>query len=228
MKRAIIVANGQLVLPPNLQDYITSSSLIIAVDGGIRNCLSLGIRPNIIIGDLDSTDDYKLANYQDAGVQIIQYPTHKDETDLELALQYAKEHGVSEVILLGGLGARWDMTIANILILTHPKYSEQKIHILDSTQELFILRAGNHTLIQGRAGEKISLIPLTGDVSGIVTSGLEYPLNDETLQFGTARGVSNIFTQEQAQIFFRHGLLLCVINRGEFQLGNTKNENNHE
>ena len=215
MKKAIIVANGQVVKPPGLQNYISSSSIIIAVDGGIRNCISLGIRPNIIIGDLDFIEDCKIGEYRDAGVQIIQYPTHKDETDLELALHHTNEIGVSEVILLGGLGARWDMTIANILLIAHPKYKEMNVHILDGTQELLMLRSGSHSIVHGHHGDVISLIPIAGDVTGIVTSGLEYPLNDETLQFGTARGVSNVFTQEQAQIYINRGVLLCIINRGK-------------
>jgi len=215
VKKAIIIANGQVVKPPNLKNYITSSAIIIAADGGIHNCISLGIRPNIIIGDLDSIEVRKIEEYWDAGVQIIQYPTHKDETDLELALHHTKEIGVCEVILLGGLGARWDMTIANILLIAHPQYKDMNILILDGTQELFILRAGLHSIVHGHPGGLISLIPIAGDVTGIVTSGLEYPLNDETLQYGTARGVSNVFTQEQAQIFITQGVLLCVINRGE-------------
>ena len=228
MKKAIIVANGQLVEPHNIQDYISSASLVIAVDGGIRNCLSLGIRPNILIGDLDSVDDNKIGEYRDAGAQIIQYPTHKDETDLELALQYAKEIEVNEVIIIGGLGARWDMTIANIFLFAHPKYKDMNICILDGTQELFILRAGTHSIVHGRPGDTISLIPLAGDATGIVTTGLEYPLNDETLQFCTTRGVSNTFTQDHAQIFIKHGLLLCIINQGENYSGNIKEEDDHE
>jgi thiamine pyrophosphokinase len=215
LKKAIIIANGQMVKPPNLTNYITSSFIIIAADGGIRNCISLGIRPNIIIGDLDSIDDRKIGEYRDAGVRIIQYPSHKDETDLELALFHSKEIGVSEVILLGGLGARWDMTIANMLLIAHPKYKEMNIHVMDGTQELIIMRSGTQSIVHGQPGDVISLIPIAGDVTGIVTSGLYYPLNGETLQFGTARGVSNVFTQEQAQIFITQGVLLCVINRGE-------------
>lgn len=228
MKKAIIVTNGQLVEPLNLQDHISSSSLVIAADGGIRNCLSLGIRPNILIGDLDSVEDNIIGEYRDAGAQIIQYPTRKDETDLELALQYAKEIGVNEVILIGSLGARWDMTIANIFLLAHPKYKDMNIRILDGTQELFILRAGIRSIVQGRRGDTISLLPIAGDATGIVTTGLDYPLNDETLQICTTRGVSNVFIQDQAQIFIKHGLLLCIINRGENYSGNIYDEDDHE
>jgi thiamine pyrophosphokinase len=87
------------------------------------------------------------------------------------------------------------------------------MRFLDGNQELFLLRAGNHSLVYGHPGDTLSLIPFTGDVSGIITKGLEYPLNDETLQFGTSRGVSNVLLQGQAQIYIQQGLLLCVLNK---------------
>ncbi len=200
MKQAIIIANGKMERPDALSSYLNSSTLIITADGGIYNCISLGLRPNVIIGDLDSIKDEELTIYTQAGTEIFKYPKRKDETDLELALQYALKIGITDLIIIGGLGARWDMSIANILIIAHPMYADINIRLLDGHQEIRLLRAGDSTIIHGHPGETISLIPLAGDVLGITTSGLEYPLNDETLQFGTARGVSNVFILEQVQI----------------------------
>ena len=213
MKRAIIVANGKMKEPVEFLSYLKTSTLIIAADGGVHNCKTLGLQPQVIIGDLDSMSSTEVTDYQQAGVKVVQYPTHKDETDLELALRYVMEQEFSDVIIIGGLGARWDMTIDNILLIAHPMFSGLKIHMLDGTQELLMFRAAERSPINGRPGDTISLIPLTGDVSGITTEGLEYPLKDETLYFGTSRGVSNVLLQEQAQVFFRQGLLLCIINR---------------
>jgi thiamine pyrophosphokinase len=117
------------------------------------------------------------------------------------------------VIILGGLGARWDMTIANIHLIAHPMFAGLHIRLLDGTQELRLLRAGDRSVIHGRSGDTLSLIPLAGDVSGIITSGLEYQLNDETLHFGSSRGVSNVLIQDQADILFRQGVLLCIVNK---------------
>lgn len=214
MKRAIIFANGRMEKLPKIVADIQASDLLIAADGGIHHCKSLGIQPHVIIGDLDSMDPNEVTAYREAGVNVIQFPAHKDETDLELALQFALKHEVAEVIILGGLGARWDMTIANILLIAHPMFTRLKIRLLDGTQELVLLRAGKRSNIQGQPGDTISLIPLAGDARGIITHGLEYPLMDETLQFGSSRGVSNVFIQEHAQIFFREGLLLCILSVG--------------
>ena len=213
MKQAILFANGKVQLPFTLASYLPTAAVIIAVDGGIHNCLSLGFQPNILIGDFDSIGDKELTTFQEGDVDIIRYPTHKDETDLELALQHTIMLGIKDVIILGGLGARWDMTIANILLISNPLYKDMNIKFLDGSQELFILKAGEDSKIMGQPGDTLSLIPLMGDVRGIRTIGLEYPLNNETLEFGTARGVSNILNYEQVMVYYQEGLLCCVHRR---------------
>jgi thiamine pyrophosphokinase len=215
MKRAIIFANGRMEKPPEILSILENSDLLIAADGGTQNCEALGIRPNVILGDLDSMDPNEVTTYRDAGVDVIRYPTHKDESDLELSLQYTLAHGFTDIIIIGGLGERWDMTMINILLMAHPKYSGLNIRLLDGTQELLLLKPGIMVELCGKPGDTLSLIPLAGDACGIITQGLEYPLHNETLQFGGSRGVSNVFTAACAQIAFNTGLILCIINRQE-------------
>ncbi len=211
MKRAVIFANGRMEAPPPFIKDINASDLIIAADGGTQHCKSLAITPNVIIGDLDSIDSNDLAIYQQAGVKIIQHPSHKDETDLELALWLTLKYEIMQVYVIGALGARWDMTIANVLLLANPKFSRLSIHLLDGSQELIILGGKGQHKIKGKPGALISLIPITGDVFGITTQGLEYPLNNETLYFGATRGVSNVFTSDLAELTVTEGILLICL-----------------
>jgi thiamine pyrophosphokinase len=201
--------------PPPFIKVIDPSDFIIAADGGSHHCKSLGITPNVIIGDFDSLDLKDVNTYRQAGVEIIQHPTHKDETDLELALLLATKHDITHVFIIGALGDRWDMTIANILLAAHPVFSHIAIRFLDGSQELSILRGEGHIAINGRPGFLVSLIPIAGDALGITTNGLEYPLNNETLYFGTSRGVSNVFSNSHAQIYVRDGILLICLSNSE-------------
>ena len=93
MKQAIILANGQMEAPADLSSEIKASALVIAADGGVHHCHSLGIQPDVIIGDFDSYSPDELNAHRKAGAEIIQFPTRKDETDLELALIHAKGPG---------------------------------------------------------------------------------------------------------------------------------------
>jgi thiamine pyrophosphokinase len=212
MRRAIIFANGEMLDPPGMLQDLQSGDVIIAADGGTHHCQALGITPGVIIGDFDSLEPEEIASYAHLGVETILYPSHKDETDLELALQYALKQRIHEIYVIGALGARWDMTIANIMLLAHPKFSRIKIHLLDGIAEFIILRGSERATIHGQAGKPLSLIPLGGDCFGVSTQGLEYPLKDETLYFGSPRGVSNVFLEDVAQVKLKEGVLLCILN----------------
>jgi thiamine pyrophosphokinase len=121
---------------------------------------------------------------------------------------------MKQIFIIGALGDRWDMTIANILLAAHPDLSHIAIRFLDGSQELSILRGEGQIDFDGKPGFLVSLIPIAGDARGITTYGLEYPLNNETLYFGTSRGVSNVISKSHAQIYIREGvILICLSNQ---------------
>ncbi len=215
MKRAIIFANGRMDLKPPILENLHPDDLIIAADGGTHHCKSIGITPNVIIGDFDSVDPNEFIYYQQAGIETVRYPTHKDETDLELALVFALNHRVTHVYIIGALGNRWDMTIANVLLAVHIRFSQLSIRLLDGLDEFVVLRGEGHVDINDRPGDTLSLIPIGGDAHGIITHGLVYPLADETLYFGSSRGVSNVIISNQAQVIIRAGILLVCISCNE-------------
>jgi thiamine pyrophosphokinase len=70
-----------------------------------------------------------------------------------------------------------------------------------------------HLALTGAAGDLLSLLPLGGDAAGVTTAGLAYPLRDETLYLGQARGISNVFEGVEAQVWLRDGMLLVIHTR---------------
>jgi thiamine pyrophosphokinase len=201
----VIFANGQLtrsiVLEPD--------DLVIAADGGTHHCLGLGIRPQVVIGDLDSVRDDELEALSAQGTEIITYPRRKDFTDLELALLEAQKRGADRVLVLAGLGKRWDQSLANILLPA--AFADLQISLVDGRQELHFLHPGEPFEISGQPGDTVSLIPLGGDAHGITTHGLEYPLYAESLQLGSTRGISNVLLEEHASVRLGEGMLLCAM-----------------
>jgi len=203
--RYIIVANGIL----NQQIEVKTDDVIIAADGGTTHCLNQNIYPNVVIGDLDSISKEVIQELQTHNTKIIQYPTQKDFTDLELALSFAKDQSAEEIIIYGALGARWDQTIANLLLpILFPSIS---ITIIDEVQRLHYLHSGQSITINGNQKDIISLIPLKGDAVGITTEGFEYPLTNETLYFGSSRGVSNRLLEKHGKVSLSKGFLLCAV-----------------
>jgi thiamine pyrophosphokinase len=167
----------------------------------------------VLIGDMDSVNEDELAHWQEAGTQIIQHIPHKDENDLELALLYAKENGVEEVLILGGLGRRWDQTVANLLLPAYENLRGLYVTFWDQGQWLYLVEG--EKIIHGVAGQTVSLIPIGGDAEGVSTQGLAWPSDKETLYFGATRGVSNVMLGDEAVVSVRKGLLLCVISDQE-------------
>lgn len=212
--RAVIIASGWLSEPEHARTLIREDDLLIAADGGADHFSTLGLLPDILVGDLDSITTVTLHRLESSGVEIIRYDPHKDYTDLELALQLAQERQCNQALVLGAAGSRWDQTIASLLLPAAQRFQEMDIHLVDGRQELRLLCAGDMLHVQGAPGDLVSLIPLSAAAAGITTQGLEYPLQDEELLLGATRGVSNVMLGEQASIHLGQGLLLCVILRG--------------
>jgi thiamine pyrophosphokinase len=215
--RACIFANGELRRPDLDRDRIRPNDLLIAADGGGRYCLQFGLKPTVLIGDFDSLDHETLEAFRNAGTEVIQHPASKDRTDLELAIRYACDHGADEILILGGLGQRWDQTLANLLLPAAPYLSGKKIRLVDGLQEIAVLRSGERLTIHGQPGDTVSLIPLSSDSREIATSGLKYSLNRDTLSFGSTRGISNVLLDREASIELGEGLLLCILIHANYE-----------
>jgi thiamine pyrophosphokinase len=209
--RAIIFANGKLSNPSGVRQHLLPGDIIVAADGGAQHCLKLKLTPDILVGDFDSIDPAQLQRLQQGGTQIIRHPARKDYTDLELALQHVQALGATHCLVFAGLGEHWDQTLANLLLPTTLELSQVRINFIDGNQELTVLHSGDRHEIHGQSGDTVSLIPLKGDVHGVSTEGLEYPLAAERLVFGATRGVSNVLVGEHAQVTIQEGLLLCAV-----------------
>jgi len=208
--RAIIFAGGKLAHPNHDLSCLQADDWIIAANGGARHCLALGLSPKVVIGDFDSLTPAELRSLESGGTEIIRRPRHKDETDLELAVRLAADRGADEVLILGGLGERWDQSLANLLLPAAPGLERLRLRFVDGPQEIASLRGGQSLDLHGQPGDTVSLIPLGGDAVGVSTHGLEYPLEGGTLPHGATLGVSNTLTAKTASVSLSKGLLLCI------------------
>ena len=211
MPRLIIFANGIIPELESARSLIQSGDVIIAADGGSRHVLALGLLPSIIIGDLDSLTPEERRRLKAQPVEIQQHSRDKDETDLELALHYAYTSGYRKILVVGALGGRLDQTLGNLSLLTNPEFAMLDICMDDGAEEAFITR--DRCELHGRPGDIVSLIPWNGEVRGVCTEGLHWPLRDETLFPDKTRGISNEMENEIAAISQKSGLLLVIHHR---------------
>lgn len=209
--RVVIFANGEMDDPATtVARWVRTGDLVIAADGGAGHAIAAGLVPDHIIGDMDSLSESRQADLADRGVSFHRSPVEKDETDLELALIWAAERTeVREIIVLGAFGGRPDQALANLLLLALPALRGRQVLMVDGDWAVRLLNGGERLVLDGQRGERLSLIPLGGDAVGVRTAGLQFPLNDETLYFGPARGVSNCFAADRVTVTLREGRLWC-------------------
>jgi thiamine pyrophosphokinase len=210
-KRALVFANGELHDGPAVQAALRQAdgAMVVAADGGARLAAACGLVPDLVVGDLDSLPAAEVDRLQARGTAIERANPEKDETDLELALLAAVRRGATWLRIFGGAGGRVDQALANITLLTLPVLAGRDVRLVTGRQTLWLIGPGEHRL-DGQVGDTVSLVPLAGDAHGVRTAALRYPLNDETLRFGPARGVSNVIAGADASVTLREGLLVVV------------------
>ncbi len=208
---ALIFANGDLNDGLAVRAALSHAPdpLIVAADGGARHALALGLRPHLVIGDFDSLSQTELQHLIDLGAEIQRHSAHKDETDLELALLSTAARVDGSIFVIGAVGDRLDQTLGNVYLLALPELRGRDVRLLSGRQTTRLAYPGK-VQIDGQPGDTLSLLPLGGDVEGITTENLEYPLRNETLRFGPARGVSNVLTSHSACVQFKQGILLLI------------------
>ncbi len=195
---------------PRHREILKKGNLVIAVDSGAHYCQEINLLPHVLIGDFDSISPDLFREYSAQDVECIAYPRQKNETDLELALDLAMVRGTKEIRLWGAVGGRWDMSFSNILLAAHPKYKEMHLSLFDAACSFEIIHCGKTYTLTDDPGQRVSLLPLAGNAEKVTLNGFAYPLQNETLQFGTSRGISNILESERATIYLERGILLCI------------------
>lgn len=211
IEKVLIFANGDMGDGPMARRALDEArpAFVVAADGGARAAARFGRKIDLLIGDMDSLSATEIEVYQAQGVEIARHSPEKDETDLELAMLWVAPRKAKWIRVLGGMGGRLDQTISNIYLLALPALKGIDVRFVGGMQAAWVIYPGEN-LIQGAAGDTVSLIPLSGAASGVRTENLYYPLKDETLVFGPARGISNVMTADHARIWFRDGLLLVI------------------
>lgn len=197
-----------------------SYDFIIAVDAGVGACMSLSLRPDLLVGDFDTFGKEQILKYQaKTGLSMDIRKAEKDETDTELALQDALLAGCAEVDILGATGGRLDHEISNIHLMAQGKKRGLQVHIFDRKNKIFLLDSQFEKRTEFfkdcMYGTYMSFLPLTETVKGITLTGFKYPLFEKDISIleNPSLCVSNEVVEERAEITFRQGILICVESR---------------
>ena len=204
MMNVVIICDGNPPRPEQLKEALKHSSIFIAADGGALTAETMGVEPDVIIGDLDS--------YSETGeepAKVIQDPD-QETNDLEKALAYAFKMEGKDVIVFGATGKRLDHTLKNLSVLKQFNSQFETLVFKDKYSVVFLLP--KNFAAELPLGTTVSLFPLSGKVEGVTTTGLKYALFNGTLENGIQDGSSNLTIQKKIEIDHKKGDLLIFIN----------------
>lgn len=219
--KVAVLANGEWDAEWGRLELVQVDFLISA-DGGGNHALASGRLPEVLIGDLDSITPENLALCRQKDVLIQQFPREKDETDLELALEFAIRHLSSTklkdskdskdshtVWLYGATGGRIDHLLGNLALLLRFLKKGYRIHLKDPSHEIYLINKGQEAL-KGHLGKELSLLPIT-ETARVTSKGLYYPLKSDVLYQDSPRGISNVFLGEDAVVQVDEGIVLITL-----------------
>lgn len=202
--RAFIYTGGSVCVE-NVTERPGDGDLILAADAGYRNALAFGVKPDILLGDFDSLGHIEVP----AGIEVIEVPAEKDETDTQLAVRLALERGADDIVIVGGIGGRLDHTLSNLAVLEDLDARHKHALITNGKNRARFLR-NNSTLIPRGKFRYLSLIAVDETVKGVSLEGCKYPLKKAKLSRRDQYAVSNELTGNCALIDVRRGGIWIV------------------
>ena len=211
MGKVIFIVSGGAVGDPAFfrqQAARAAPAAVICADGGARHLDAVGVFPNLIVGDMDSLNPETRRYYEARGCRIVRHDQRKDETDTELALHEAFRMEPTEIWIWGALGYRVDHTLANISLLIQGREKRVGVKLIDEWCELFLIE--KRAVLDGEAGQTVSLFPFAGPAAGVTLTGFEFPLKEAVMEVGRPYGVSNRLTSDRGIIEVKSGRLLAV------------------
>ena len=205
-----IIGNGPSNHIPNITTYTDEVDVWIGADGGVLTLIENGITPDYAIGDFDSIDITDKEKIHNKAQHVLTYPTDKDETDLELAIDKAIQLRPKQIYLFGVTGGRIDHTLINIQLLS--RIIQQNIQgiIVDKWNHIELTNPGMHSIDQTKRFPYISFVPVTEIVSNLTLSNFIYPLNNFELNYGSTRCISNKLAQTSGTFSYDSGSLLVI------------------
>ena len=203
MPTCFIIGAGEFTardFHPQLNDYI------IAADGGLRALDTLGVKPHLLIGDLDSLGAYTLP----ADVPLEKHPVEKDDTDTGIALAQGFSLGYRNFALYGCGGGRADHLLANFQSMGRYSKLGASIRLVANDYTAYAITNGTLTLPHRPKGTTVSVFCHGEKAEGVVLKGLKYPLDGYTLTCDHPLGVSNEHLDGDAVVSVENGTLLIM------------------
>lgn len=207
--RAAIFLNGSPDSESLIQGVVSRADLVVAADGGARYALAAGIVPDLIVGDMDSLGEDLAQEAERRGASLQRHPARKDKMDGHLAILAAEERGATAAGLLCAAGGKPGAVFALPHILLAAERIGLRSAVVADWGRMFVVETSS-LVVEGSAGDSISIFPLSGQATGVTIQGMGYPLTNARLRSGDTLGFHNELVGSEATVRVESGALLVV------------------
>ena len=196
---------------------VKEGAFILCADGGTRHLRKIGIDPDLIIGDMDSSSEEDLLYFAGKNIPVKKFSCEKDFTDTELAFDTAVELGYRNILILACYGSRLDHSMSNIFLLKKAADIGIDCCIKNEENYLWMIKgpADKELRISMKPGgwknAGLSLLSLSDTCIGVYTKGLKYKLEDAVMHLGSGTGISNEFINDNVKVGLEQGYLIVVL-----------------
>ena len=191
MSQVVVVIGGGPLSTRAVTDVLPDTT-IIAADSGLDHAVAAGLRPTVLVGDLDSISAHgKMWAYAHE-LEIDQHPVDKGSTDTELALVRAVATEADTLLVFGAAGDRFDHALGTIAALGNPilaRFETVRLALDETT--IYIMHAGRSVTLDLAQDSSFSLLALHGACRGIQVTGARWPLTDASFEPSSTLGISN-------------------------------------
>jgi thiamine pyrophosphokinase len=210
MSQVVVVIGGG-PLSPRATTELLPDATIIAADSGLDHAVAAGLRPTILIGDLDSISAHgKMWAYAHE-LDIDQHPVDKDSTDTELALARASGIEAADLLVFGASGDRFDHALGTIASLGNPALARfETIRLMLDETAVHVMHPGRSVTIDLPTNSSFSLLALHGGCRGVEVTGARWPLTNATFEPWSTLGISNE-TTALLHVAVTDGILTLVV-----------------
>jgi thiamine pyrophosphokinase len=207
-----ILGGGPVDLLPDLNHYNEKDSIWVGADRGVFTLINRGIQPNIAFGDFDSVSSQEFIQIENTVKHLEKFKPEKDETDMELALNWALEQEPAQVRIFGASGGRLDHFFANVQLLISPVLAHKKteIFLIDQKNIIFVKAAGKYEIKKMPDKKYISFVPVSLNIKDLTLEGFKYPLKDCHISIGSTLCISNELLMDYGTFSFSEGILIVV------------------
>ena len=208
--KAVLLLGGRQPGAEELERRLACADLVVTADGGAHALHRLGQLPHVLVGDMDSIVPGLDRELEAAGVTVLRSSPQKDETDGQLALDYALERGATELVLLGAGGGRLDHLLGNLQLLLRAARRGARAVLSDGGTSAWA--ATGRADIAGRAQDTISLVPVGDGVAVTYGCGFKYGTGQRLeLAADQPLGISNELTEDKATVTIEGWALIVKI-----------------